>query len=82
MSKINRRLMPTQKEKNLFFTAATVGLVGGLLGNLFISAGFDLLNSYEITRESRWFVFIVSGIVFFGIAIWFMKKIKPIYKNE
>lgn len=79
--KVNKKLMPTQKEKNIFFAGVGVGLVTGLIGNLFISACFYLINYYNVPIETMWFLFALSGLVILIIMLLFFKKIKSVYKK-
>jgi cation transporter-like permease len=73
--KVRKSLVPTQKEKNLFFTAAAVGLCAGLFGNLLASVVYEALN----VKEHPVIWLIIFAVIFFGITISFYKKIKPVY---
>jgi len=78
--KHDQNLIPSQKEKNIFFAGAMVGLAGGVIGKLFISSLFELIEYSNISPYINLFLLIVSGLVFLGIIIWFGKKIKPVQK--
>ncbi len=82
--KIDKKLMPNQKEKNIFFAGLGAGMAGGLVGNLLISSFFELANKGGFgnppTKNELCSIFIISLIMFFGIAIWLYKKIKPVNK--
>lgn len=83
--KINKRLKPTQKEKNLFFAALGAGISGGVIGNLLVSSFFDLLNADAFgkpTLETRWAIFVLSLIAFILVSIWLLKKIKSVYSTN
>ncbi len=75
-------LIPTSKEKNLFFVAAVAALTFGLIGNIFAASLYDYISL--ITGNSlliKSLLLFDSGLGFLIIIFWLSSKIKSVYKN-
>lgn len=68
-------LIPSQKEKNLFFANVNVNLVGGLLAGLVGASFYDLVNLFGISKGFRIIYSFIFVIVFLLIMIYFNSKI-------
>lgn len=64
-----------QKEKNMFWVALMVGIVGGLLGNLLVSYVFDLKQGFSWTSLVGALSF---SAMFIFLLIYMRRQIKPV----
>ncbi len=79
-NKVNKHLIPTQKEKNIFFANASVGIAGSLLAGLAGASFYDivtLVNPSISWRISYSLMFVIATI---GLMFFFSSKIKKINK--
>jgi len=66
----------SQKDKNLFFAGLASGIVGGVIGNFFVSSFYDVLQISKQDSWVRYAIFFVSGLAFIGVIYWLNKQIK------
>lgn len=71
---MTKKDLPTTKEKNIFWSGALVGLVGGVFGGLFANSFYDSLKNLLGT----WTTTILSGLIFIVIVYWASKKITKV----
>ena len=71
---MTKKNLPTTKEKNIFWSGALVGLVGGVFGVLFANSFYDSLKDLL----GAWLTTILSGLIFLGIVYFASKKITKV----
>lgn len=69
-----KKNLPTTKEKNIFWSGALVGLVGGVFGGLFANSFYDSIKNFL----GLWLTTILSGLIFIVIICWASKKITKV----
>lgn len=75
---MNKNLIPAQKDKNIFFANANMGIAGSLLAGITGASFYDLVNIFEISKGWR----ILYSIVFVLLLIIIMVAIKSQIKQK
>lgn len=65
-----------KKEEKLFVKSLLMGLVLGILGNLFVTSFYDYITLIEkVSILERGLLFLISFTLTLSIIYWFSKKI-------
>ena len=73
----NKKDIYTQKEKNLFWLALLIGIIGGLIGNLWVTYLFTSYDPSNLINSNSIFA-VIYTIILLGILFYIKRQIKPI----
>ncbi len=68
---------PNKKDKRIFWAGVTTGIVGGLLGNIWVEYFFRFFDNPNI--KSNWInciAILIFTLILFGLLFWINKQIK------
>ncbi len=72
-----------KKTKTIFWAAALVGLVAGVIGNLFASILWEAIKSSIVNNAVGYLIFGIGiGLIFFGVLFYIFLQIEKNRPNK
>ena len=63
----------TKKEKRIFWAGVSTGIVGGIIGNLWVGDIFEMLHYPNYVNG---FAVVIFSAILLGLLLWVNKQIK------